>query len=375
MSRTLEFKLADKNDDKALRARMAADSLPGNISVSFRREPSFFYASSVQGETCEVIKTVDRESGRLVGLGSRLTRKVYIDGEIQRIGYLADLRAHSDYRGGTGLIRGYRLLQKLHQNDPLPFYYSMILEENLNANTLLSSARCGLPVYKDIGRFVTPAIYLDVPRRRLKVANIEFRRAHRNDLADVVKFLQTHSRTKQLTPVITEDSFGSPQLRDLQIEDFYLAIKNKQIAGLAAAWDQCGFRQTHIETYSTGLMLMRPFYNMMSRFTPLKPLPDIGQQIQFFYLAFVRIENNDADIFKGLLRFVYNQRRQGCWHYFIAGFHEANPLLKVLQDYRRIEVAGRLYLVYYKDGEEAVANICRQIRLQRQIPNVEIAMI
>ena len=165
MNRILELSLADKDDDDALRTRMAADCLPGNISVSFRREPSFFHASRVQGEHCQVMKCVDRSTGKLIGLGSRLTRNVYINGEIKRIGYLADLRIHSDYRGGTALIRGYKFLKKLHKNDPVPFYYSMILEDNQAANTLLSSGRCGLPIYQYIGRFLTPAVYLDLPRR------------------------------------------------------------------------------------------------------------------------------------------------------------------------------------------------------------------
>ncbi|MEE9425017.1 MAG: hypothetical protein V3V18_08545 [Methylococcales bacterium] len=369
MRGALKFKLANAEDDTELRARMANDWMPGNISVSFRREPSFFHASRVQGETCEVIKCVDQETDKLVGLGSRLTRKVYINGEVQQIGYLADLRAHPDYRGGTGLLRGYRFLEELHKNDPVPFYYSMILEDNLKVNALLSSGRCGLPVYKDIGRFVTPAVYLDLPRRNLKMTGIEFRRASWEDLTDIIDFLSNTARDKQLTPVINSDYFDTPQLRDLDIGDFYLALRNGRIVGVVAAWDQTHFRQTHIEKYSGGLALMRPVYNFVSKFTPLKPLPREGSQIPYFYLAFVTIEMNNPEIFRGLLRYLYNQRRNECWHYFIAGFHETDPLLEVLRDYRRIDVAGRLYLVYYKDGESAIAG------LLNRIPNVEMAMI
>ncbi len=120
---------------------------------------------------------------------------------------------------------------------------------------------------------------------------------------------------------------------------------------------------------SANLALIRPVYNALSRFTPLKPLPAVGHPIQYFYLAFVRIENNDPELFRGLLRFLYNHRRTGFWHYFIAGFHETDPLLHVLHEYRRIEVAGRLYRVYYPEDEATISS------RSNQIPHVEMAMI
>ena len=95
----------------------------------------------------------------------------------------------------------------------------------------------------------------------------------------------------------------------------------------------------------------------------------MGNKIQYFYLSFVTIKNNDPEIFRGLLSFLYNHRRKGFWHYFIAGFHEADPLLQVLQDYRRVEVAGKLYLVYYPQEGNEIST------LSNQIPHVEIAMI
>ena len=116
----LNYALATHEDDAALRARMAEDWLHGDITVSFRREPCFFYGSGVQGKQAQVIKCVDSDTNKLIGLGSRLVNDAFINGKKQRIGYLADLRTHPDYRGGTALVRGYRYLRKLHVADPLP---------------------------------------------------------------------------------------------------------------------------------------------------------------------------------------------------------------------------------------------------------------
>ena len=365
----LSFSLATEADDPELRARMAEDWLPGNITVSFRREPCFFYGSSVQGESAQIIKCIDLQSGKLIGLGSRIENKVYINGEAQRIGYLADLRAHPEYRGSSALARAYHYLRQLHLKDPIPFYYSMILEDNHIARNILTSARCGLPYYRDMGRFLTPAVFLDLPKKPIKIEGISFRHARENDLSNIFFFIEKHAREKQLAPVIELKDFNTARLRDLFVDDFYLAIQDEKIIGVIAAWDQSAFRQTYIERYSKALRMIRPIYNLISKLTALKPLPAPGNKVPYFYLALVTIKNNEPEIFRGLLRYLYNDRRTGPWNYFISGLHEADPLNNVLKEYRRIDVAGRLFLVHYPENQLDYE------QLDNRIPYVEIAMI
>ncbi|WP_419612165.1 hypothetical protein, partial [Thiolapillus sp.] len=54
----------------------------------------------------------------------------WINGSTQHLGYLADLRGDPAYRGSTLLARGYRFLRQLHEDDPVPLYYSLILDGN-----------------------------------------------------------------------------------------------------------------------------------------------------------------------------------------------------------------------------------------------------
>ena len=365
----LNYALATHEDDAALRARMAEDWLHGDITVSFRREPCFFYGSGVQGKQAQVIKCVDSDTNKLIGLGSRLVNDAFINGKKQRIGYLADLRTHPDYRGGTALVRGYRYLRKLHVADPLPLYYSMILEENRAALQVLTKARCDLPLYRDVGRFLTPAIYLDVPRRSVSVEGISFRRANTQDLQQVFDFMAARAPDKQFAPALTVTDMHTARLRGLSADDVFLALRGDRIVGTIAAWDQTAFRQTCVERYNAGLWMMRPIYNALSRFTAFKPLPPPGDMVPYFYLAFINIEGNDPLLFRGLLRFVYNNRRKGRWNYFIAGLHEFDPLSQVLLEYRRIDVAGRLFAVHYPEDRAMYE------QLDSRIPYVEIAMI
>lgn len=365
----LKFSLASEADDAELRARMAEDWLPGDITVSFRREPNFFYGSHVQGQSAQIIKCIDTKHDKFVGLGSRFITNVYINGKSRRVGYLADLRAHPDYRGSTGLARGYRYLRQLHLDEPVPFYYSMILDDNQHAKNILTAARCGLPLYRDMGRFLTPVVYLDLPKRAVQISGVTFQAANEKDLAEIFLFITQHAREKQLAPAIGLEDFNTKRLRDLNASDFYLARQGSEIIGVMAAWDQRRFRQTYVERYNNILGLIRPVYNAISTFTPLKPLPAPGNEVTYFYLAFITIKNNDPEIFRGLLRFLYNHRRAGPWNYFIAGLHETDPLSEVLNEYRRVEVAGRLFLVHYPENQADFE------QLDDRIPYLEIAMI
>ncbi len=364
-----QFSLADDNDDMALRKRMSNDVLQGSIAVSFRREPSYFSGTAIQGEQAQVIKCVDRQSGQLAGLGARLQLDAFINGQQQRIGYLSDLRGDSDYRGGTLLARGYRYLRELHVADPLPLYYSLILEGNTLALNNLTDGRAGLPIYQNMGKILTPAIHLDLPRKTVTEPGLCIQAATTNQLPAVFKFIQQQYAHKQFAPIYRAEHIGRSRLSGLRANDILVATRDNKIVGTIAAWDQCHIRQTHIERYSPLLNSVRPIYNLAASVSPLKPLPAVGRVVPYFYLALVAIGNDDVSIFRALLSRLYNQRRQGKWHYFIAGFHEHHPLSAVLEEYRSIKAAGHFYLIYYPEQSSAVH------RLDKRVPHIEIGAV
>lgn len=366
------FALADPesaSDDAQLRRRMAADWMDGSIALSFRREPSYFAGCRVQGESVQVVKCTDSQSGEIVGMGSRALRRLYVNGVPQQMGYLADLRGQPAVRNGTLLARGYKFLRQLHDAAPVPLYYSVILDGNQAAMRALVGGRAGLPQYRDFGLVRTPAIHLDLPRRALELPGITIERTAHARRDELTAFLSRWQSQKQLAPCWTAADFGSPRLLGLDPSDFYLAIRRERIVGCVAAWDQRAFRQTHVERYSGMLARMRPFYNALATVTPLKRLPAPGSSVPYFYLSLIAIEENDPAIFRVLLRTVYRDRRRGPWHYFIAGLHERDPLAAELAEYRRIETAGRLFIVHYPDGADALA------RLDDRIPYVEMAAV
>src|SRR5262245_53402075 len=76
-----EFRLATREDDALLRAILAATPMPGRMSVSFRREPSFFDAAVVEGAFHQVVVCHDRQANRIAGFGCRSVRQRFVNGQ------------------------------------------------------------------------------------------------------------------------------------------------------------------------------------------------------------------------------------------------------------------------------------------------------
>ncbi len=361
----IELSLATAGDDAALRQLLRNNILDGNIGVSFRREPSYFTAAGIQGETYEIIKGTDTTTQEIVGLGGRFTYPAYLNGGKTTLGYLAELRIDPRYRSGLGLARGFRLLRQLHQRAPVDCYTTMILDGNLKAFNALTTQRAGLPAYVPQGRVLTPAIHLDMPKKALTMPRVSIEKAHTGNIAKVFDFIHQHYPNKQFAPYYQVSDLGTPRLQGLSAEDFYLAIKDNEIIGVIAAWEQSDFRQVHVEKYSPALKAIKPLYNLLSLMTPLKALPKTGAMIPYFYLSFVAIQNNDPEIFRLLLNALYREHYRGKWHYFICGLHEADALASVLDDYRRIDSCGHLFSV----------NLGEPIALDDKVPYIEAATL
>lgn len=362
------IRLAAREDDAALRTRMAEDILHGQISVSFRREPDYFAATKLFGDHSQVVVCEDGD-GRIVGLGCRHIRQSYLNGFASRTGYLSDLRIAPDARQGTLLARGFRFMRALHDADPVPLYSTVVLDGNEAALSALTQARVGLPVYSPLGRMLTPALHLDRVRRIPKVAGVNIRRASAADLIRVTEFMRREHARKQFAPVWDVAALTAPGMGRLRIEDFWIAERGDTLLGALATWDQHALRQTHIEAYSKSLSRIRPLYNLLAKVSPLKRLPAPGERVPYLYLSALAIADDSPAVFAQLLATVCNAVRSGPWHYAICGLHQRDPLAAVLENYRRIEAAGLLFAVYYPEQPNAFAE------LDHRIPYVDFGVI
>jgi len=363
--------LAKPSDDVELRAALREMPMPGTIQTAFLREPSFFEALKVEGRYNEVIIGRDGKTGCIVGLGSRSVKTVFINGRPTPLGYLSSLRLAEEYRGGMNLAQGYRFLRERHRDGRTKLYITTIMEDNTTARTILTSGRCGLPMYHDYGRFCCMVIN---PRQRLKPfpsEALEIRPVMQEDVPVIIRFWQQEGARKQFFPEYNalDLLFGDGLLHRLELKDILLAFSEQELVGTVAAWDQKSFRQNVVTGYNKRLTLLRLPYNWIARLLGYPILPPPGSKPDYFNLSLICIREDRPHIFASLLARLTKQY-QSRYALFMAGLHERDPLLSVLRQYRHFSYASRLYVVCWEDGEEDFANLDRQ-----RVPYLELGAL
>lgn len=356
-----QFEVATRTDDEDLRRILAETPMPGHVSVSFRREPSFFEAAVVDGVFHQTMIIRDREEARIACFGSRSVRDRYVNGRPMAIGYLSSLRLLPQYRGTGLLARGYRFFRSLHGDGRAQLYLTTIAEGNVNALSLLTSGRAGLPRYHFAGMYHTAAIPLVRGKHRLNCAQqaVEIRGATAADLPRLLRFLQTAGPTRQFFPRYEAHDFFHARgtFRDLEPSDLLLAFRKGRLVGTLARWDQSRFRQTIVEQYATHLHWTRPIYNCCASLRGLPKLPKPGESFRFLTAALPLVLHDDPQVFTALLRALIERPAPVLCQYLLIGMHESDPLLRVVKLHQSTSYLTRLYHVCWEDGESLRAQL------------------
>jgi hypothetical protein len=361
-----KIELATREDDAGIRALLRENPVSGSMSVTFEREPSFFDSCVVRGDF-QVGLARDSAMGKVIGLGTRSVAPAFINGKETLLGYLSDLRLQPEYRGGTLVARAYRLLRDMHGDGCTRLYATVIFADNQQAIGTIATARAGLPVYHDIGRFHCPGINLGRPRPAVPT-EIEITRGSPALLPQIIECLNRNGRRKQLAPVHSMTDFVSGRWKGFAPGDFLVALRHGTVVGVVGLWDQREFRQTRIAGYSGKLRTLLPIANIARRVAGRGSYPSVGDELRYLYLCFIAIDDDELHIFSVLLRLAYNEAciRRHCI-YLMAGLHERDPLIAALRDYRLTAFNARGFIVSFPEDEPEFR------KLDDRVPYLELA--
>lgn len=350
---TIKMDVSMTADDQDLREVIENNFLEGDIRVSFARHPNFFHSVDILGFKNDVMVARNND-GRVVGYGIRSLKKVFVNGESRDIGYLSGLRLNQKFRGGLGLARAYQFFKKLHQDGAVPFYFTTIVKENLEAISILTSQKGRLPAYESLGAYNTYAVHL--PIKVIGTGKARIRTAESCDLEAIAKFVNSMNVQKQFSPVYDKDFADCPiKYRGLRKEDIYVAWENGEIIGVAAKWDQKAFKQNIIVGYSRKMQFYRFFFNLYARCWRISPLPKIGCQLNSFYLSFLAIKNNDETVFRSLIERISQDNLGKGYMYFLIGLSPDDPLATIIGKLTHTLYEGIFFRVYWKEEADNVA--------------------
>ncbi len=368
-SGAVEFGPAGPADESQCRALLRVP-MEGAVSIALEREPDSRIAASIEGDRHHTIVARDRNSGRLLGIGSRAVRKVWIDGRPQRLGYLGQLRRIPAMRGRMRLLAtAFAEMERTRRPDEVQYDLTSIAADNLPARRLLERGIAGLPVYRplcEVDTMVMPA-----SRRTFRRLPQDVSRGSDALISRIADCLQRNLRRFRFAPVWTEDDLRSAtRTRGLDPTDFLVIRRGDRVTACLALWDQREFKQVRVTGYVPRLKLVRPWLNAGLRMASLPRLPAAGRTLDLGYLSHLAVDEDDPASMQALMVAARRAARQRGLDRLALGLTTVHPLRKKLRlPFGCREYRSRLYLVH--DGSRRLPASA----LQGGTPHVEVGTL
>lgn len=352
----VRFEVARPVHDAALRRLLRENPLPGQISLSLEREPSYFTAAAIEGKEHKTI--VALEGDRVISAGSISARQRFINGNAMRVGYLGGLRMDAAVQGRASVIRrGYEFFRYLHdQGGPL-IYLTSIVAENRRARRFLERGLRGMPTYRFLGEMVTLIIRVPSPAnvilmsRRFRHNDKPIVRGSDEHQRGIVDLLNRDLRQYQFAAVWSE--------KELHPEDFRIICSmDGSPSACAALWDQSAVKQVVVRGYAPRLRRARPLINLAAALMSRPGLPQIGEPISHAFVSHLAADPADPDSLKRIVLALMQTAHERRLDYLTVGFDARDPRLSHLRKtFRPREYSSRLYAVHWEDGAQLAESL------------------
>jgi hypothetical protein len=370
----VEFELATTADDADLRRLLRVNPLPGEICLSYEREPSYWAASVLDGPLHQTL-VARSQDGCVVGMGSRSVRELYVNGKPSAVGYMSQMRVDPNFAWGAALpkvlAQGWRFYRQLHQDRRTPYYLASLVTGDSVAWRMMNAGLPDWPTLNPVGNLRTYALHMRRARPLPRLAHgLCLRRATPEDAHTIANCLARNHSRHQFAPVWSPESLVAlTQLTDLDWRDFWLVERDAQVVGTLARWNQRRLKQSVVRGYAGVLRWAWPWVNLTARVGVAPRLPSIGEQVRHAFASHLAVDNDDADVATALLAAVYNDAVAAGDNYLMLGLDSNHSLGGIVRPYRHVVYATQLCLATWGADVE----MARQVE-DRQV-GVEIALL
>lgn len=320
--------IASAADDAGLRRLMRDIHVPGAITVAFEREPSFFRAAAIEGDQVDVVAI--RVGDRLVGTGTYARRDMFVNGSVQKVGYMTMARVEPEWRRGRATPAAFRYLHQLMNEHGDSWGITTMMADSSVTRSLLDAPRPFLPEFVPVERICT--LVIPTWRHRRSRGDFALRAARAEDLEGIVACLRRNGARRQFALAWSaEDFHDQSRTFGLSISNFSVAHDSGRIIGCVALWDQSAFKQSVIKGYARAIKLTRSLVNLAAPLLTVPRLPAPGSAFPHAYLSHLAVDDDDQELTLALLSHAYSGARDRAVPNLTTGFSERDPRLRAVK--------------------------------------------
>lgn len=356
-------------DGERLLKLYSEKSRDGNVRINLDMSPDIFDAVSVSGYSYEIQAVEDVSTGELVATGIRSLRKCFVNGQVQTIGYLSGLRVAGKYRKSRAMFMIFKKLRELYLQGECFAYLTSVFNGNETAKKVLTSGKAGMPSFKELGQLNT---FVFKPRflKRTTCENFRIERGTHEDIPELVQFLQKEGSRYQFFPYLEEDDFRYQQgfLKNLEINNIYIARKDGRITGCLAFIDQTSFRRWKVDGYSPMLKRTRRLVNIGAALLGLPSYPREQQCFHYHLISLVCIENNETKMFRALFNAAVCHLLKKDKALLSVSFFEGSPFIAALPELK-LSFKSTIFIGCWNETQKQVES------LDNRFPHLEPASL
>ena len=357
LSSRIIIREARLEDDAQICDLIRRTSMPGSISMTTDFKPSFFSAIEVEGYAYRV--AVAETNNQIVGVRPLFKRRIFLNGTSVDFGYIGSVRMDPSFRGKKILAQLIQFMNKWNNEGfCFPYYLFSVIQDYVAAKEIFTSGRLGLPPNECFGILYNAAIPIFKRRLPRLPDGIRVVRGSEVGAVKIAEFLNRTGREKQFFPVYTADDIMADDgiLRGLHLDDFYVAIKEDQIVGVTACWNQLPFRRTLITGYPWYLRWLKHLSAPLANILHMEPFPNPGEPLRNVVAACIAVANNNQQIFDLLLNTILHNEYNTGKAFLVVGLMEGDPLLPVLNKYMHIPSRTCIYMASW-DGLDVLSKL------------------
>jgi N-acetylglutamate synthase-like GNAT family acetyltransferase len=318
----ISIREANSDDNEGLLALTKRTPMSGVISLCIDRNPDFFHLLRIRGDGKVFIATVNNH---IIGCVSVAFRDVFVNGELQKLGYLADLKIHPSYRKGLILLKLFKCLLDYAKTQKATLYFCVVADKNEVAFSALRG-RGGMPRFESIGKFFVYQIVPSFSRPRNNEYIIEQAKMH--DIEEICQFVNTFNASYQLAPLVTEAELCSAPASATggYSRQLLVARKEKTIVATLSVCDMSGVKQNVVIDMPGPLRIGVSVLQFARKIVPLFTFPKIEEPLRMLYLRNLAFKDKHERALQALLQCSRNEAFRKQYTFVNVGIHESDPL-------------------------------------------------
>jgi len=360
----LQYRVAQKEHDSALRRALRENTMPGWITLSYEREPNYFQGATIEGDIHETVIGIDLNNDEIMGIGTRSVQKRYVDETPYNIGYLGQLRVERNYRNKLRALKyGFQFCQEfIHSEGTSPYYLTSIIADNDRAKRLLTSDLPDYPRYRLLDNMFTLALPTRSHKKSTLAQGVNIEKATLEHLDDIIDCLNRNNQRYQFASLWTKtDIISEQRCRGLSIDDFFVAVKKGKVVACLALWNQSRYKQVVVRNYNKAIKFSRPLLNTVSRVLGYPTLPRINSRLSQVYISHFAIDGDDIELALALLKSAICHAAEQGQELVLFGLSQSHPCLPDIQRaLKHIRYTSSIYLVHWDDVQIDIEQLRRR---------------